>query len=224
MPDSATDIRTETPPAAYRMRLAPALFDWMVRWIYWPHAIGDVRAQIVECLALRPGLRVLEPGAGTGGLTRLMVQAGAEVTCVERAPVMLERLRARVPAARCIVGSAGDFESDVRFERVLLALFLHEQGHDERLRILNVARTHLAPGGAVVVADTFAPDAGLARVLWRAFLRTFEPATVLEVADGALEGEIAEAGLAIRSRESLAGGRLRVWVATDPSTTARASR
>jgi SAM-dependent methyltransferase len=199
---------------AYNSRLTPAVFDFMVRVIYWPTRIADVRGRIVELLELHENTTVLEPGAGTGGLTRLMVDAGARVTVVDRAPIMLERLRARVPEATVVVGPAAEFQSVERFDRVLLALFLHEQTSADRVRILRMARTHLAPGGRVVVADTFAPAGAFARTLWRAFLRTFEPATVVEVADGALAAEIEQAGLEIRHHESLANGRLCVWVAS----------
>lgn len=208
MPESEPQL------GAYASRLTPAVFDFLVRVIYWPTTISEVRGRIVELLDLHEKVSVLEPGAGTGGLTRLMVDAGAQVTVVDRAPVMLERLRARVPEATVVVGSAADFQSDQRFDRVLLALFLHEQASAERVRILRMARAHLAPGGRVVVADSSAPANGIARVLWRVFLRTFEPPTVLEVADGALAAEIQETGFAIRHCESLANGRLCVWVAS----------
>ena len=76
-----------------------------------------------------------------------------------------------------------------------------------------MARAHLVPGGLVVVADMSAPSNSLGRVLWRVIVRTFEPPTGLEVADGALEQEIREAGFTIRHHEPLANGRLCVWVA-----------
>ena len=76
-----------------------------------------------------------------------------------------------------------------------------------------MARDHLTPGGRVIVADTSAPVGPIARRLWRGFLRTFEPATVLEVADGALEYEIEQADLELLHTERLANGRLAIWVA-----------
>ena len=204
----------ESDLGAYSSPLTPAVFDFLVRWIYWPTGISEVRGRIVELLELDEKTSVLEPGAGTGGLTRLMVDAGADVTCVDRAPTMLKRLRARVPEATVVVSPAAEFQSEKRFDRALLALFLHEQTSGDRVRILRMARVHLAPGGLVVVADTSAPSSPLGRTLWRAFIRTFEPPTVLEVADGALEQEIQEAGLTIRHHEPLANGRLCVWVAS----------
>ncbi len=204
----------ESDLGAYSSRLTPAVFDFLVRWIYWPTGISEVRGRIVELLELDEKTSVLEPGAGTGGLTRFMVDAGADVTCVDRAPTMLKRLRARVPEATVIVSAAAEFQSEERFDRALLALFLHEQTSADRVRILRMARAHLAPGGLVVVADTSAPSSSLGRTLWRAFVRTFEPPTVLEVADGALEQEIQKAGFTIRHHEPLANGRLCVWVAS----------
>lgn len=198
---------------AYAWRITPHVFDFMTRVIYWPHRIADVRARIAALMDLHPGMRVLEPGAGTGGLTRLLVDAGADVTVVDRAPVMLARLRERVPEAEVLVGAAADFESDARFDRVLLALFLHEQSSADRERILAMARDHLVPGGLVIVADTSKPGGRFAGAVWRRLLRTFEPATVLEVADGALEREITDVGLRIRHSEPLANGRLAVHVA-----------
>ncbi len=204
----------ESDLGAYSSSLTPAVFDFLVRWIYWPTGISEVRGRIVELLELNEKTSVLEPGAGTGGLTRLMVDAGADVTCVDRAPTMLERLRARVPEATVVVGQATEFQSEKRFDRALLALFLHDQTSADRVRFLRMARAHLAPGGLVVVADTSAPSSPLGRTLWRAFIRTFEPPTVLEVADGALGQEIPEAGLTIRHHEALANGRLCIWVAS----------
>lgn len=202
----------ESELGAYAWRVTPHIFDLMTRVIYWPQRIVDVRRRIVELADIREGTSVLEPGAGTGGLTRLLCDAGAAVTVVDRAPQMLAHLRARVPEARVVEGAAADFRSHERFDRVLLALFLHEQSNADRIKILEMARDHVAPGGRVIVADTSAPLAPVARLLWRGFLRTFEPPTVLEVADGALAGEMEAAGLAICHSERLANGRLAVWV------------
>lgn len=202
---------TPQPPGAYGSRLVPVVFDFMVSWIYWPTPIGVIRERIVDHLELAQGTSVLEIGAGTGGITEHMVRRGARVTCVDRSAPMQARARQRVPEASFVLASALDWQSDERFERVLLANFLHEQESADRLAILRRAHAALAPGGRLVVADACAPERGLARILWRGFLRSFEPATVLEVADGALEGEILEAGFEILADEPLAGGRARVW-------------
>ena len=59
-----------------------------------------------EKLALKPGARVLDVGAGTGKLTRGLVGIGLEVVAVEPGAPMLEQLRAAVPEAEAHEGSA----------------------------------------------------------------------------------------------------------------------
>jgi len=191
----------------YGTRLAPIAFDFLIAWIYLPTSIGSIREAIVDLLQLTEKTRVLEFGSGTGGITARMLRRGAQVTCVDRSAPMMERARRRAPEARFIDADARSFASDERFDRVLLAFFLHEQVSADRIAILKNARALLAPGGFAVVADSAAPAAGLSRRLWRGFIRSFEPASVLEVLDGALEHEIREAGFEISSTQEFAGGR-----------------
>jgi hypothetical protein len=115
-----------------------------------------------------------------------------------------------------VQAAALSFATEERFERALLAFFLHEQSSEDRIEIIRRAAKALAPGGLLVVADSGAPASGVGRTLWRAFVRSFEPPTVLEVVDGALEREIEAAGLSIRRRASFANGRAAAYVATLP--------
>jgi SAM-dependent methyltransferase len=57
-------------------------------------------------LGLRPGARVLDVGAGTGKLTRVLVALGFEVVAVEPGGPMLEQLRLAVPRAEAIEAPA----------------------------------------------------------------------------------------------------------------------
>ena len=52
------------------------------------------------------GLRVLDLGAGTGKLTALLVELGADVTAVEPDEGMLTELRRQAPSARALPGQA----------------------------------------------------------------------------------------------------------------------
>ncbi|MFL5796773.1 MAG: class I SAM-dependent methyltransferase [Actinomycetota bacterium] len=61
---------------------------------------------LAEVLGLGPGRRVLELGAGTGKLTRLLVPTGARVIAVEPVPAMRAALVADVPGAAAIGGRA----------------------------------------------------------------------------------------------------------------------
>ncbi len=69
----------------------------------YPRAALDV---LVHDLGIADGRTVLELGAGTGKLTRLLVDRGAHVVAVEPLPAMRAELARRVPAARVLAGSA----------------------------------------------------------------------------------------------------------------------
>ena len=66
----------------------------------------DAVAAIVEFLGLGAGRRVLDLGAGTGKLTRLLVPSGASVIAVEPVEGMRRHLAAAVPAAEILHGTA----------------------------------------------------------------------------------------------------------------------
>jgi GrpB-like predicted nucleotidyltransferase (UPF0157 family)/SAM-dependent methyltransferase len=63
-------------------------------------------AHLTGGLELREGARVVDVGAGTGKLTRLLVPTGAEVIGVEPVPAMREILRSVVPSATVLDGTA----------------------------------------------------------------------------------------------------------------------
>jgi protein-L-isoaspartate(D-aspartate) O-methyltransferase len=56
-------------------------------------------AVIVEALAVRPGLRVFDVGAGSGYQAAVLVELGAEVVAIERIPELAEQARANLAAA-----------------------------------------------------------------------------------------------------------------------------
>jgi protein-L-isoaspartate(D-aspartate) O-methyltransferase len=56
-------------------------------------------AVIVEALTVRPGLRVLDVGAGSGYQAAVLAELGAEVVAIERIPELAEQARTNLGAA-----------------------------------------------------------------------------------------------------------------------------
>ena len=104
----------------------------------------------VEAVAwlVPPGARrVLDLGAGTGKLTRLLVAAGYEVVAVEPLAGMREELARRVPEATVLAGSAEDLPlPDGSVDAVLVAQAWH--WFDEARASAEAARV-LRPGGTL---------------------------------------------------------------------------
>jgi demethylmenaquinone methyltransferase/2-methoxy-6-polyprenyl-1,4-benzoquinol methylase len=165
-------------------RLAP-FYDWMARTLLLPFGgEGRFRRQALAPLGLRPGMRVLELGCGTGSMTRLLLQAGAEVTSVDLSRPMLARAARKAPGAAFVEADILGFRGEQPFDRVLLCFVLHEMGPEIRAAALEAAAANLGPDGLLGVVD-FSDGAPFpVRPLFRAYLRLVEP----EVALGMLQG------------------------------------
>ena len=69
----------------------------------YPPAAADLLARLLD---LRPGARVADVAAGTGKLTRRLVQSRAQVVAVEPMPGMRAQLAERVPDAMVVAARA----------------------------------------------------------------------------------------------------------------------
>jgi SAM-dependent methyltransferase len=111
------------------------------------------------------GLRVLDLGAGTGKLTALLAELGADVTAVEPDEAMLAELRRRLPSARALAGPAEAIPlADGSVDAVLCGQSLH--WFDMSRALPEIARV-LAPGGVLGAMWNSDDD----RVEWVAGLR-----------------------------------------------------
>jgi SAM-dependent methyltransferase len=111
------------------------------------------------------GLRVLDLGAGTGKLTGLLAELGADVTAVEPDQAMLAELRRRLPSVRALHGPAEAIPlADGSVDAVLCAQSMH--WFDMSRALPEIARV-LTPGGALGALWNSDDD----RVEWVAGLR-----------------------------------------------------
>lgn len=120
-----------------------------------PHTIA-FGTRVLEGIELGPGVRVLDVGAGSGGLSIPAARRGAEVTAVDIAPTMIERLeaRSRAEGLRSLQGQVGNGEQldfpDAAFDVVVslngVSVFPDlPAGAREMVRVTR-------PGGTVLVA------------------------------------------------------------------------
>jgi SAM-dependent methyltransferase len=104
-------------------------------------------ASAVDWLVPADAHRVLDLGAGTGKLTRLLVERGLEVTAVEPLAEMREQLLAAAPTAAVMDGSAERIPvADDSLDAVVVAQAWHWFDGPAALR--EVARV-LVPGGTL---------------------------------------------------------------------------
>jgi len=104
----------------------------------------DAIAHLVNRLALRPGARLLEVGAGTGKLTTLLAPR-AHITAVEPVAEMRAILRERLPAIEVLDGRAEAIPAlDSAFDAVVVAQAFH--WFDGGAALAEIGRV-LRPGG-----------------------------------------------------------------------------
>jgi len=102
---------------------------------------------VVEWLVPRRAKTVLDLGAGTGKLTRPLVEAGLKVTAVEPSEGMRAQLAAAVPRAVVLAGTAEGIPlPDASVDAVVVAHAWH--WFDPALAVPEVARV-LVPGGSL---------------------------------------------------------------------------
>jgi SAM-dependent methyltransferase len=73
---------------------------------YAEHRPDYARSAVEWALQRAPGPRVLDLGAGTGKLTRVLAGLGVEVVAVEPDEAMLDQLRRAMPTLRALAGRA----------------------------------------------------------------------------------------------------------------------
>jgi SAM-dependent methyltransferase len=133
-------------------------------------------AWLAERLGLRPRRTVLDLAAGTGKLTRQLVETGAEVVAVEPVDEMRAALEAAVPAARALAGTAEAIPlGDASLDAVTVAQAFH--WFDREAAYVEIHRV-LRPDGALGliwnVRDLSDPLQAAIEELWLPLRRAVE--------------------------------------------------
>jgi SAM-dependent methyltransferase len=146
--ESAGDLSDMSDELAEAGATMPAAFD-----------CARERGHLLRALDLDGGLRVLEVGAGCGGVTRSLAERCALVDALEPNPLRarLAAMRlADVPTARVLIGEIRDIPAEPAYDLIVLVGVLEyvggHRGHDERVAFLRDVVARLRPGGHVACA------------------------------------------------------------------------
>ena len=114
-----------------------------------PSYPADAVAWLVEVAQLAPGRVVVDVGAGTGKLTRLLVPTGARVIAVEPVAEMRAKLAETTPGAESLDGTAEALPlADASADALTVAQAFHWFDYDAALPELHRV---LRPGGRLVL-------------------------------------------------------------------------
>ncbi len=154
-------------PAAGHDLLLP-LYDPILRLLMRERVFRD---RLLALTDLRPGMRLLDLGCGTGTFVVLAKRRcpEARVTGIDGDPKVLAVARAKAAKAGVSIqldeGLADRLpHGDGAFDCVTSSLVLHHLTRDEKLGALREVRRVLAPGGAFLLLDFGPPVGVLARV------------------------------------------------------------
>ncbi|MDX1632073.1 MAG: class I SAM-dependent methyltransferase, partial [Thermoanaerobaculia bacterium] len=148
----------------------------------------DLRSKALSAVPLREGVVAADLGAGTGFLTRGLLDRGVRVIAVDQSEAMLSELRTKTGPAERLETRVGEAEKlpleDRSVDLVFANMFLHHV-ENPGVAIREMARI-LAPGGRVVLTDLDAHE--------HEFLRTEQHDRWLGFHRDDVEGWLRDAG------------------------------
>ena len=125
-----------------------------------PSYPNEAVAWLVDRLRIGPPSTVLDLGAGTGKLTRLLVPRVGRVIAIEPGPEMLAQLRRAVPEAEALLGAAEAIPlADDAVDAVVCGQSFHWFRTGEALR--EIQRVLRAGGGIGLIWNVRDPDDSL---------------------------------------------------------------
>lgn len=183
---------------------------------------------VVERMQLRPGLRILDLGCGTGSLALRIkrLYPGVEVVGIDLDPDVLAIARTKAIAAGLRLELVqGGIENlgvlDANFDRVVSSLVFHHLGRDTKVAALNQAFRILRPGGSFCLADWGPMTSPMLRAQFLPVRLLDGWERVRDNIDDTLPRLMVEAGFDLDPRTphlTTALGRLSVYVGSQPNT------
>jgi SAM-dependent methyltransferase len=123
----------------------------------WLLGAGHIREALVAQAELRPGLRALDLGCGTGTLLGLLQRTAPELvlTGFDPDPVALDRARRKLGGGVQLDRGFSDAlpYPDASFDRVFSSFVFHHLSSDEKLATAREIRRVLRPGGSLHLVD-----------------------------------------------------------------------
>ena len=112
------------------------------------------RGQLIAAAAgLHRGMRVLEPGCGTGLFTESFAQTGVTLVALDISDALIEIARQRLPSGGRVEFRCQEFESmhaEIPFDAIVGSSVLHHLDAD---RALSQVHALLKPGGVLAFAE-----------------------------------------------------------------------
>lgn len=137
---------------------------WCYDWLANAYSRGAIsRAKVAQVEGLKPGERVLYVGVGSGEDALQAAKAGAELTCIDVSPAMLQRLRERLirhdQSAALVCESVFDHRPERAYDVVVANFFLNMYRADGVGPMLDQLHSFLVCQGRLLIAD-FSPYRG----------------------------------------------------------------
>ena len=121
----------------------------------------QVLDEAIRLADVKPHIRILDLGIGTGNLAARLICMGCEVWGIDFSPKMLAKAHAKLPQAKLVQANLlSDWPAELkqRFDRVVSAYVLHEFDLETKVSLLQrIASQHLSAKGPIVIADVAFP-------------------------------------------------------------------
>ena len=116
----------------------------------------------VSLADVKPNMRVLDLGIGTGSLSSRFINKGCNVWGLDFSAEMLAQTREKLPQANLVQADLlGDWKKNLQlsFDRVVSSYVFHEFNLETKMGLLQkIFSKCLSPNGFVIVADIAFPD------------------------------------------------------------------